>query len=83
MSSAIHNQAAEQLIAVKGETTSISDVKSIRTKFSGKTEKQDVIIRDTTAYMNLVLWGKYVNTLQWDKTYLFKNVKVKAAQCQC
>ena len=78
--SAVHNLAAEQLIAVKGETTSISGVKSATTMFSGKTEKQDVIIRDTTAYMKLVLWGKYVNTLELNNTYLFKNVRVKAAQ---
>ena len=65
---------------MKGETTSVSGVKSVRTMFSGKTKKQDVIIRDTTAYMKLVLWDKYVNTLQLNKTYLFKNVRVKAAQ---
>lgn len=32
--------------------------------------------------MKLVLWGKYVNTLELNKTYLFKNVRVKAAQSQ-
>lgn len=48
--SAVHNLAAEQLIAVKGETTSISGVKSVRTTFSfRRNQKQDVIIRDTTA----------------------------------
>ena len=57
--SAGHNLAAEQLIAVKGETTSISGVKNVKTMFSGKTKKQDVIIRDIT-YMKLVLLGKYV-----------------------
>lgn len=75
--SAIHNLAGEQLISIKGQTTSISGVKIITTQFSGKTKKQELIVRDNTAWVKVVLWGNHVDSLQLNKTYIFKNLRVK------
>ena len=72
----ILNLAPEQLILVKGKVLKMSGVKIQTTRF-GKLQKQDVIIADSTAHIKLVLWGEYVNTLQLNKTYTLKNVRVK------
>lgn len=78
--SAVHNLAAEQLISIKGQVTSMSGVKIITTQFSGKTEKQEVIIRDNTAWLKVVLWGKHVDSLQLHRTYLLKNLRIKVTK---
>lgn len=78
--SAIHNLAGEQLISIKGQTTSISGVKIITTQFSGKTKKQELIVRDNTAWVKVVLWGNHVDSLQLNKTYIFKNLRVKVTK---
>ena len=57
--SAIHNLAGEQLICVKGQAASMSGIKMVATQYSGNTQKQEVIIRDPTAFEKLVLWGRY------------------------
>ena len=75
--SAIHNLAGEQLICVKGQAASISGIKMVATQHSGNTKKQEVIILDPTAFVKLILREKYVNSLEINKTYLFKNVRVK------
>ncbi|CAB4025533.1 Hypothetical predicted protein [Paramuricea clavata] len=78
--SAIHNLAGEQLICVRGEASSISGIKMVTTQYSGSTQKQEVIIRDPTACVKVVLWGRYVNSLEINKTYLFKNLRVKVTK---
>ena len=78
--SAIHNLTAEQLISVKGHVSSIAGVKLVQTKFGGKVKKQDVIIRDTTACVKLVLWGQHTDSLVVDETYVFKNLRIKATK---
>ena len=75
--SAIHNLASEQLICVKSQAASISGIKMVSTQYSGNTQKQEVIIRDPTACVKFVLWGRYVDSLEINKTYLFKNLRVK------
>jgi hypothetical protein len=78
--SSIHNLAGEQLICIKGPATSISGIKILTTQFSGRTEKQEVIVRNNTAWIKVVLWGKHVDSLQINKTYLLKNLRVKVTK---
>ena len=81
--SSIHNLAGEQLICIKGQTTSMSGIKIITTQFSGQTKKREVIVRDNTAWIKVVLWGKHVDSLQLNKTYLLKNLRVKVTKYDC
>ena len=78
--SSIHNLVGEQLISIKAEATSISGIKVLTTQFSGRTQKQEVIVRDNTAWVKVVLWGKNVDSLELNKTYLLKNLRVKVTK---
>ncbi len=78
--SAIHNLASEQLICVKGQAAIISGIKMVSTQYSGNTQKQEVIIRDPTVCVKVVLWGRYVDSLEINKTYVFKNLRVKVTK---
>ena len=77
--SAIHKLAPEQLITVKAEIVSVSSVKAINTQHSGKLNKQEVIIRDTTSSVKVVLWQDYVNSLEVNKTYELQNLRIKTS----
>lgn len=74
--SSILKLAPEQLITVKAQVTNISAVKVFNSN-RGKLQKQDVIIRDTTASIKVVLWQEYVDILQTDETYKLENLRVK------
>ncbi|CAB3978458.1 Hypothetical predicted protein [Paramuricea clavata] len=80
--SSVPNLASEQLIFVKAKVLKISGVKILSTRF-GKLKKQDVIVADTTAHIKLVLWCDHVNSLQQDKTYQLKNVRIKSTKYKC
>lgn len=71
--------AAEQLITVKAEVSQISGVKTVRILHRGVLKKQEVLIRDTTSSIKVVLWEANVEILEEKKAYLLKNLKVKAA----
>ena len=43
-------------------------------------QKQELIIRDNTGYVQLVLWEKYVNLLEINKTYILNNLRVKESK---
>jgi hypothetical protein len=77
--SAIHILAGEQLICIRGEASSISGIKMVTTQYSGSTQKQEVMIRDPTACCKGSPLGK-VNCLEINKTYLFKNLRVKVTK---
>ena len=78
--SALNNVASEQLISIKAEVVNISAVKVVRTQYQGTLKKQEVLIRDTTSSMKLILWESYTETLTLNTTYLFKNLKVKVSR---
>ena len=78
--SAVPNLAPEQLITVKGHVESVSAAKLIPSQFQGKLKKQELLIRDTTAYTKVVLWEKYVDIVEKGKTYEFKNLRVKGSK---
>ena len=81
--SSIAKLAPEQLISVKGQVVSVSAVKKISLPQSNditKLSKQEVVIRDTTASIRVVLWGDYVNTIIPQVTYLFKHLRVKGTK---
>jgi hypothetical protein len=81
--SSITKLAPEQLISVKAQVVSVSAVKKITLPQSNDTtklSKQELVIRDTTASIRVVLWGKYVNAVQPKVTYLFKHLRVKGTK---
>ena len=73
----LNEVAPEQLVSVKAEIPEVSGVKSVKTQYQGTLRKQEVLIRDTTSSMKVVLWEDNVDQLQKNKTYLLKNQKVK------
>ena len=50
--------------------------------FQGKDllRKQEVVLRDETASVKLVLWGDYVDTLDVKVTYNFENLRLKVGR---
>lgn len=71
--------AAEQVISVKAEVSEISGVKIVHTQHQGTLKKQEVLIRDTTSSIKVILWETNVEKLEKNKTYLLKNLKVKVS----
>lgn len=66
-------------MAVKGEVAHVSGVKHINTNSHRKLRKQEILIRDPTACMKVILWEDYVETVECDKMYEFKNLQVKVS----
>jgi len=75
--SSLAQVAAEQLVTVKAQVSHVSGVKKIPTSRQGVLHKQEVIIRDPTGSIKVVLWESYVNSLDTNTTYLLQNLKVK------
>lgn len=71
--------AAEQVISVKAEVSEISGVKTVHTQHQGTLKKQEVLIRDNTSSIKVILWETNVEKLEKNKTYLLKNLKVKVS----
>ena len=46
----------------------------------GKLRKQEAILRDTTSSTKVVLWEDYVGSLELNKTYLLRNLRVKVTK---
>ena len=74
--------APEQLISVKAQVVSVSAVKKKTPPQSNVTKlsKQEIVIRDTTASIRVVLWGKYVDTIRPNATYLFKHLRIEGTK---
>ena len=75
----LNEVAPEQLVSVKAEIAEVSGVKTVKTQHQGTLKKQEVLIRDATSSMKVVLWEDNVDQLQQNKTYLLKNLKVKVS----
>lgn len=73
--SSIQKLAAEQLICIKGKVVSLSSAKILPTRY-GPLRKQDVFLADPTAYIKIVLWRDYVDTLELNKLNIYSE------QCQ-
>lgn len=58
----LNEVAPEQLINVKAEIAEVSAVKTIKTQYQGTLKKQEVLIRDSTSSIKLVLWKKAKHT---------------------
>ena len=78
--SALNNVASEQLISVKAQVVNISAVKVVKTQYQVTLKKQEVLIRDTTSSVKVILWESYAETLTLNSTYLLKNLKVKISR---
>ena len=78
--SSLQNVAGEQVISVKGEIAQLSGVKYVNTLHHGKLKRQEVVVRDTTSSTKLTLWEENVDCLELNKTYLLKNVRMKATK---
>ena len=73
----LNEVAPEQLVSIEAEIAEVSGVKSVKTQHQGTLRKQEVLTRDTTSSIKVVLWEDNVNQLQKNKTYLLKNLEVK------
>ena len=83
--SSIAKLAPEQLISVKAQVVSVSATKHVAISKPDNTgtikvPKQDLVIRDTTASIRVVLWGKYVDIAKPNVTYLFKHLRLKSSK---
>ena len=68
---------AEQIITHKAEVTHVASVKHIISQHHGQLQKQEIILRDPTGTIKLVLWEQYVNSLVVNHTYVLENLKLK------
>ena len=71
--SSISRLAPEQLVAVKCQVVSISGVKLVPSRFQYNLKKQGLLIRDTTACMQVVLLDTHVDCVELNKTHLFQS----------
>ena len=72
--------AAEQLVCLKVEVAHVQAVKTINTHHGSALKKQELIVRDPTGFIKLILWEDYVDCLQQHKTYHLQNVRVKVSK---
>ena len=61
---------AEQIITLKAEGTHVTSVKHIISQHHGQLQKQEIMLRDPTGTIKLVLWEQYVNSLVVNTTYM-------------
>ncbi len=54
---------AEQIITLKVEVAHIASVQTILTQHHGQLQKQEVMLRDPTGTIKLILWEQYVDAL--------------------
>ena len=71
------NVTAEQIITLKAEVTHVASVKHIISQHHGQLQKQEIMLRDPTGTIKLVLWEQYVNSLVVNTTYVLENLKLK------
>lgn len=71
------NVTAEQIITLKDEVTHVASVKNLISQHHGQLQKQEIILRDPTGTIKLVLWEQYVNALVVNTTYMLQNLKFK------
>lgn len=78
--SSLQKVAGEQIVSLKGEVAELSGIKYLDTLHHGKLKKQEAIVRDTTSSIKVILWEDYVESLELNKTYLLKNLRVKVTK---
>ena len=75
--SALINVMQEQIVTVKAQVTHVSSVKVMITQNHGPLRKQEVMLRDPSGTIKLVLQEQYVDLLVPSQTYNLENLKVK------
>jgi len=73
----LHGFASEQVISVKAEICHLGPCKVIHLNDGSTLKKQEVVVRDTTDTITLVLFGHASESLNLNKTYVLNNVKIK------
>ena len=72
--------APEQLVSLTVEVAHVAPVKTINTQYGSTLKKQELVVRDTSGSIKLILWQEYVESLQESKTYRLQNVRVKISK---
>lgn len=72
--------APEQLVSLTVEVAHLAPVKTINTQYGSTLKKQELVARDTSGSIKLILWQEYVESLQESKTYRLQNVRVKISK---
>ena len=78
--STLNNVASENLITIKVQVVNIAATKVVNMQYQRTLKKQEVLIRDPTSSIKVILWESYVNTLNLNSTYIFRNLKVKLSK---
>ena len=58
----------------------VAPVKTINTQYGSTLKKQELVVRDTSGSIKLILWQEYVESQQESKTYRLQNVRVKISK---
>ena len=75
--SALINVMPEQIITLKAQVIHVSPVKVMITQNHGPLRKQEVMLKDPSGTIKLVLWEQYEDLLVPSQTYNLENLKVK------
>lgn len=76
--SALAQVAPDQLVAIKGYLSQISNTKTIVLR-GNPVKKQEGYIVDPTGNIKIVLWGTHTDTIAECSTYYFDKVRVKVS----
>ena len=72
----INSISPQQLVSVKAKVTQLTGPKSQRTE-KATLQKSSAVLVDPTGYIRVVFWEEWVNSVQENTTYIFKNLRVK------
>ena len=72
--------ASGNLISIKAQVVNIAATKVVNMQYQRTLKKQEVLIRDPTSSIKVILWESYVDTLTLNSTYIFINLKVKLSK---
>lgn len=74
----LDNFVPEQIVSVRAQVVTVGGSKKIHSHKQGTLQRQEVLLRDTTASIKLVLWEDNIDALDVNTTYLLENIKVKS-----
>ena len=75
--STINQVIPGQLVSVKCKVVRLSSVEVTNLSDGDKTDRQEAILLDHTSSAKFIMWGKYVNNLQLQKSYIITNARVR------
>ena len=81
--STLNNVASGNLITIKAQVVNIAATKVVNMQYQRTLKKQEVLIRDPTSSIKVILWESYVNTFTLNSTYIFRASMVTNHKACC